>query len=401
VVLALVSTAATIGLVAVAFRGGGSGEGGGSSPAPVVPAPTNGRLAFNCGDHICTVNPDGTGQIDLFAQYEPTDVVTGYYPRWSPDGTQLAFSGYDRRGSVSGGGANYDIFVVNADGSGLRNVTTSADDVAAGASQGMPVWSPDGSMIAFEGDDGRTDGLFVMNADGSGLSRVGSFGSPAWSPDGSRILVSGKGDDGSGLFSMAPDGSDVVQLTSGPGLVRDLSWSPDGSSVAFVRRGEDEDRVVVAKADGSGEAAVFIGAAEPYWPPAWSPDGTRLAFETGANGDSSVWVAQSDGSGAMDLTPGTTREEHTPAWSPDGHQIAFEGTEVTGVENTGTYRVYVIDADGSGERALTDDETSGFSLAWQFLPATNPEPTGTSGCSAANTSCEGVTYTSLGGRESS
>jgi hypothetical protein len=374
VVLALVSTAATIGLVAVAFRGGGSGEGGETSPAPIAPAATNGRLAFNCGDHICTRNPDGTDQIDLFAEYAPTDVVAGYYPRWSPDGTQIAFSGYDRRGSFSGGGANYDIFVMNADGSALRNVTTSADDVAAGASQGMPVWSPGGSMIAFEGDDGRTDGLFVMNADGSGLSRVGSFWSPAWSPDGSRILASGKGDDGPDLFSMAPDGSGVIQLTSGPGLARDLSWSPDGSRVAFVRSSEGEERVIVAQADGSGETAVFLGAAEPYWPPAWSPDGTRLAFEAGASGNSSVWVAQADGSGAMDLTPGNTREEHTPVWSPDGQRIAFEGSEVTGIDNTGTYRVYVVDADGSGERALTDDETSGFSLAWQPLPPTaDPE----------------------------
>ncbi|TMG01061.1 MAG: hypothetical protein E6I06_16085, partial [Chloroflexi bacterium] len=90
-----------------------------------------------------------------------------YEPVWSPDGSKIAFSAYD--------GSNTGIYVMNADGSGLRNLTNKSAFTA------VPQWSPDGRQIAFVGD-----GLYVMNADGSGIARVtnsaSNFGAPAWRP---------------------------------------------------------------------------------------------------------------------------------------------------------------------------------------------------------------------------
>src|SRR6266511_1713409 len=97
------------------------------------------------------------------------------YPAWSPDGTRIAFMGQTPEGTE-----NYEIYVMNADGTGRRRLTDSP------ASDGFPSWSPDGTKIAFtstrddcsmsEASDCKTTGdigpyhtLYVMNADGSGV----------------------------------------------------------------------------------------------------------------------------------------------------------------------------------------------------------------------------------------
>ena len=93
---------------------------------------------------------------------------------WSPDGRKIAFTGGDG-----------DVYAINADGSGRRNLTRKPVDY--GADEGpAPAWSPDGQKIAF--DRGRGRGIFVMNADGSGQRRLTHFGRQTrWSPDGRMI----------------------------------------------------------------------------------------------------------------------------------------------------------------------------------------------------------------------
>jgi Tol biopolymer transport system component len=77
-------------------------------------------------------------------------------------------------GTPQQGGANYDLFVMNTDGSGVANLTTSPEDVTTGFGQSYAQWSPDGSMIAYDGDDG----LYVMNADGSDQRKLAYGASP-------------------------------------------------------------------------------------------------------------------------------------------------------------------------------------------------------------------------------
>lgn len=238
VAVALLVAVAGLGLAVVALRDQSASRrtpDAQSSPTGAAAGRVNGLIAFGCGYRICTMAPDGTSVRDVMDGFDQGLVVAGYAPAWSPDGTKIAFTGYDHEGSSSGGGANYDVYTMNADGSDLRNLTKTPDDVARGASQGPPVWSPDGTMLAFEGDDGKSDGLYVMNADGTGFRWLAEGGRPVWSPDGSRILFTMR----SGLYTIAPDGTVTTQLTNAPGW----EMSPPGRPTALGSRSYEATEV--------------------------------------------------------------------------------------------------------------------------------------------------------------
>ena len=141
---------------------------------------------------------------------------------------------------------NSEIYVMNADGSDTRNITNNT------AYDGNPVWSPDGSKIAFESDRNGNLDIFVMNADGNGLTQLThdpandilgasphtqDFGREVpdvWCPDGSHILFSNDRSGKWNLYVMNPDGSSATQLTlANDPSVGWMHWSPDGKQVAY------------------------------------------------------------------------------------------------------------------------------------------------------------------------
>ncbi len=123
------------------------------------------------------------------------------------DGERIAFA--------SNKGDDIDIYVMNADGSDVRQVT----DEPGGDS--FPAWSPEGTKIAFQRFRGETFDIYLINADGSGLRQLTSDPAtdrfPAWSPDGSRITFSSDRNGQSDIYVMNTDGSGVARLPTETG----------------------------------------------------------------------------------------------------------------------------------------------------------------------------------------
>ena len=278
------------------------------------------------------------------------------YPAWSPDGSRIAFTS-DRDGRV-------DIYVMNADGSGVRRLTNDA------AWSLIPAWSPDGSRIAFTSSRGDSLDILVMRADGSGVRRLtgGSEwndASPAWSPDGSRIAFASDRDtndsdpdtfDAFEIYVMNADGSGVTRLTHNSEWDDGFpAWSPDGSRIAFASDRADGSnyQIHVMRADGSGVTRLTGG--RQGWEataPVWSPDGSRIAFSSDRDDDLDIYAMNADGTGVTRLTRDPA-EDFWATWSPDGSRIAFTSNR------DGNFEIYAMNADGTGVRRLTTTTAEG------------------------------------------
>jgi Tol biopolymer transport system component len=273
-------------------------------------------------------------------------------PAWSPDGRRIAF--------VTRRDGNSEVYVMNADGGEKRNLTRDR------ASDDYPTWSPDGRKIAFlRCSDSplscvtlsNSYQLYVVNADGSGLRRLplnptGSYRYPiryplVWSPDGRTIY--------SGRYLVSTDGSGSRWLSYIP---LTAVWSPDGRRIAFARpRGRTEpgpccysahSDIYVMDADGSGTRKLTHNALQNA-EPAWSPDGRKIAFRSTRNGNRDIYVMNADGSGKRNLTRNAAWDSR-PSWSPDGQKIAFVSNR------DGRLEAHVMNADGSGQRRLAGSE---------------------------------------------
>jgi tricorn protease-like protein len=238
----------------------------------------------------------------------------------SPDGTRVAFTvaWYPQGWSTLDG----DIYVANVDGSALRRLTTAPelDD--------QPAWSPDGRRIVFRSRRAGDWDIWIMNADGSGqmnlmdnqLPARGTEQTPAWSPDGARIVYASDIDSFSyaKLWTMRPDGSDKRRLlpsTTGTFEIdQEPSWSPGGTSVAFRRiasNGAGSDIMIAIVATGAVTRIAMDGVQAM---PAWSPDGTLLAFTSNHEGLlSHVYTMKPNGSSVVRYTTGVDENTY-PRW---------------------------------------------------------------------------------------
>jgi Tol biopolymer transport system component len=251
---------------------------------------------------------------------------------------------------------NFEIYLMNADGSNLIRLTdNSADDYS-------PDWSPDGTRIAFVSCRDDNCDIYAMDADGSKLINLtddpATDNFPDWSPDGTRIAFVSKRDGNNEIYLMNADGSNLIRLTSDPAITEQPAWSPDGTGIAFITNRDGNDEIYLMNADGSNLIRLTDDPA-PDYSPAWSPDGTRIAFDSYRDGNGEIYVMDADGSNLIRLTDDPA-DDSFPAWSPDGTRILFASNR------DGNGEIYVMDADGSNLTRLTDDPADDGTPAWQF-----------------------------------
>lgn len=257
-------------------------------------------------------------------------------PAWSPDSTRLAF--YSERDG------NAEIYVMNADGTGVTRLTDS------GADEGYPAWSPDGRTISFDSDrDGNFD-VFAMNADGSNVRPVTRHPardvSATWSPDGTAIVfMSDREDGGFDAYRAAPVASAAAARLTRTRSTGFPVFSPDGATLAF-HVGRD---VHTMPAAGGDLRRLTTDPADGMYP-TWSPDGARVAFMSGRNGKTELFTMRADGSEQTLLVSMARGDAVDPRWSPDGATIAFVHLPkgLTG----GSGVICTVDADGTALRHL-------------------------------------------------
>jgi TolB protein len=230
---------------------------------------------------VWVMNEDGSGRRRL------TGLSSAKRGDWSPDGRRLVFDGRFYRTLF-----DFDIGVMNADGSAVRRITRGPErDI-------MAAWSPDGRWIAFSRlkTEGGIPDLWLVRPDGTDAHMlVRRAGTPAWSPNGTRIAVDLPG----GIWTVRTDGSGRRKLISGD--VGEAAWSPDGRRLVYTSWQHGAPELYAANADGSGRRRLTRNADDDFGA-RWSPDGARILYTHGRDGAHQVYVMNADGSGKTNLS---------------------------------------------------------------------------------------------------
>jgi dipeptidyl aminopeptidase/acylaminoacyl peptidase len=249
---------------------------------------------------------------------------------------------------------NNELYIMNADGSGLARLTDNP------AVDYDPACSPDGTRLAFMSRRDGNNEIYVMDSDGSSVIRLTNNAAedwdPAWSRDGGRIAFVSDRAGNAEIYIMSATGGGVTRVTGNTIGDRWPSWSPDGNHIVLAspRGGNDE---LLIKDLLSGDVTRLTNNPADDWDPEWSPDGSRIAFVSDRDGNEEIYVVDADGGGVTRLTnnPGV---DIAPAWSPDGRRIAF-------VSYTGTNgEIYVMNADGSGVTRVTNNPADDWDPTW-------------------------------------
>ena len=260
----------------------------------------------------------------------PYSVASGDVdPVWSPDGTRVAFT---RTGKEDAG----HIYVVDSDGSNLRRLSRDNDKNES------PAWSPDGRRILFE----NLNGVTIVDVDGGDLQVVGDEATGDWSPDG-RWIAFGRG----GGIDLARVGTTKLRhLVTGGEYP---TWSPDGKAIAFTKSKGNSSQVFVMLPNGTSVRR--LTNASDFTSLAWSPDGESIAFTRRVADHYRIFVMSANGTRVRALAEASGWDAGYPsfAWSPDGRWIAFD-------RNHGISIVRV--ADGKTRRVVRE------ALNWSWSP---------------------------------
>ena len=283
------------------------------TPAPLPTGFHGGRIIFTCtrGDynHLCMVNQDGSGLLRLTDEF-----ANDYYPAFSPLGGAIAFASNRSQGT-------FDLYFMVLSTSSLIPLT---DEIGNAFS---PDFSPDGERVVFANKDenGQTS-LYIVDRTGKNL----------------RLLFDGPN-------------------YSGPTSIVGAAWSPDGQTIAFAM-----------STTQLFEYEIFLINADDNQPPHqldtgllgitgsldWSPDGKSLLISAGPPSDKDIFRLDLQANVITRLTYGGNN--NSPSFSSDGEYVAYNS-----LRNGGQADIYIIRADGTDERQLTNDPEPDWQPQWE------------------------------------
>jgi Tol biopolymer transport system component len=283
---------------------------------------TNGRVAFQSNRHVAsgeiyTITPGGTATRTTFSNGSGD-------PAYSPDGSKIAFVSENQ------------IFVMNADGSRRRQVTTSP------TAKTDPAWSADGTRIAYVSNSFDVDQQTDLE-----------------------------------IWAIRADGTSRTQLTSNTFPDTRPAWSPLGNKIAFVstRTGDTDRNVYVMNSDGTNQLSITANSLPGCSPncyqghdddPSWSPDGLKIAYIHGdgpaGGGLPDIWTMDPNGDNKNNVSNSNTVSYAQPAWSPRGDRFAAVGATDT------NRNIYVMNSDGTGQVPIDTNAKNDVAPDWQPIP---------------------------------
>jgi TolB protein len=295
----------------------------------------------------------------------------------TPPGTEIVFQSSDSTDS--------DIYVANADGSGLTRLTDYPDADLS------PSWSSDGRQIYFVSynrNGAGSSGLYAMDADGGDVHLVvDSMGGPySVSSDGRRIALAAiaplEFPRNTDLFVMNAEGSERSRLVDLPcdeyythcENLQAVDWSPDGQRIVyaacFAGHGSEDCNIGVVNADGTGQR-VLTNSGGSLAAPAWAPDGERIVFSSHGTRTSllqpqDLEIINADGTGRMVLLgPVNALVNTSSSWSPDGQYIVFAQFIPSWLGPVPEQSdLFAINVDGTGLRRITTVPGGAFAPDW-------------------------------------
>jgi dipeptidyl aminopeptidase/acylaminoacyl peptidase len=345
-------TLAVFGLAALAFVFGGILINDPSDSDAAHPGKP-GKIAFdsrrNGSNDIYTMNPDGTALSRLTAKDPADDSNEGAddeSPSWSPDGKTIVFhsnraflDGVVSRTGRSTGNFDDDIWVMNEDGSNMRNLTPNST-----ADETDPHFSFDGTKIVYEQQDLQESDVVIMNSDGTNRQVLTNDGNPApndsnptFSQDGRIYFQSDRTQQNvPQIYVMNQDGSGQTALTSGPGANFDPDVSPDAKQVVFVSTRDDpmflEGDLYLMNADGSNQHRLLARGGRELRP-SFSPGGLRVTFAFGIPPFDvpEIGIVQTSGAAFTGaLASDADDEDRAPDWQPIPYRCFGQNPTIVG-----------------------------------------------------------------------
>lgn len=222
----------------------------------------SGRRALMGSASLYLIGANGSNMRPLKEYPRSKFPLFGNHPAWSPDGRYIA---YDRCLNCEAGGKNHEIFVFDLEADTTRRLTHHP------VGDRLPTWSPDGEQIAFvsgrdyfDADSARyRQDLYVMNADGSNqrrLTTTGDVGSPIWSPDGNTVVYRSEGPRLS-MLSLESRKISQIEIDLPPQMINlfPVVWSPKGTKLLLTAHGSSDSFLYVVNVETGRTSRISIG----------------------------------------------------------------------------------------------------------------------------------------------